>query len=227
MTSAPPHWQGHRDRLRKRLITRGPQALDDYELLEVILFACIPRRDVKPIAKALLDKFGSLSVVLAAEADELSSVSGVGNAFAAHIAAIREASARSAREEIKLRPIVSSWTALLAYVRRELQHHQREQFRTLFLDRKNQLIADETLWLGTVDHAPVYPREIARRALELAASAVILVHNHPSGDPTPSNADIDMTRHIIDALDPLDIKVHDHLIVGREGVVSFKARGLI
>ena len=227
MASSPPHWQGHRDRLRTRLIERGPDALDDYELLEVLLFAVIPRRDVKPLAKTLLSHFGSVSALLAASANDLLAVPGVGPSLAAHFTAMRELSARGVREDIKLRPIVSSWTALLGYVRSQIQHHQREQFRTLFLDRKNQLIADEVLWWGTVDHAPVYPREIARRALELSASAVILVHNHPSGDPTPSTADIDMTRLIVDALDPLEITVHDHLIVGREGVASFKSRGLI
>lgn len=227
MASSPPHWQGHRDRLRTRLLERGADSLDDYELLEILLFAVIPRRDVKPLAKTLLSKFESVSALLAAPANDLLAVPGVGPVLVAHFTAMREISARAAREEIKLRPVVSSWTALLGYIRNELQHHQREQFRTLFLDRKNQLIADEVLWSGTVDHAPVYPREIARRALELSASAVILVHNHPSGDPTPSSADIDMTRLIVDALDPLDITVHDHLIVGREGVASFKARGLI
>lgn len=227
MVSSPPHWQGHRERLKARLLDRGPDALDDYELLEVLLFAVIPRRDVKPLAKTLLRKFGSVSALLAAPAKDLIAVPGIGPGVAAHLTAMQEIFARAAREEIKLRPVVSSWTALLGYIRSQLQHHQREQFRTLFLDRKNQLIADEVLWLGTVDHAPVYPREIARRALELSASAVILVHNHPSGDPTPSSADIDMTRLIVDALDPLDITVHDHLIVGREGVASFKARGLI
>ncbi|MEL6830012.1 MAG: DNA repair protein RadC [Pseudomonadota bacterium] len=227
MNRVPPHWQGHRDRLRNRLLNRGSESLDDYELLEVILFAVIPRKDVKPLAKRLLQHFGSLSAALAAHPSQLQSIEGAGPVVASHFAAMREIATRSARESISMRPIVSSWAALLGYVRAELQHHTREQFRTLFLDRKNQLIADEVLWLGTVDHAPVYPREIARRALELAASAVILVHNHPSGDPTPSSADIDMTRLIVDALDPLDITVHDHLIVGREGVVSFKASGLI
>lgn len=227
MASSPPHWQGHRDRLKSRLLDRGPDALDDYELIEVLLFAIIPRRDVKPLAKTLLSKFGSVSALLAASANDLLEVPGIGPSMASHFIAMREIFARAAREEIKLRPVVSSWTALLGSIRSQLQHHQREQFRTLFLDRKNQLIADEVLWSGTVDHAPVYPREIARRALELSASAVILVHNHPSGDPTPSAADIDMTRLIVDALDPLDITVHDHLIVGREGVASFKARRLI
>jgi len=222
-----PHWQGHRDRLRTKLIARGADALEDYELLETLLFAFIPRRDVKPVAKALLARFGSLSAVLAADPVDLVKVSGIGETVAAYIKATREIGTRAAREDIQVRPIISSWTALLAYVRSQLQHEDREQFRVMFLDRKNQLIADELMNQGTVDHAPVYPREIARRALELSASALILVHNHPSGDPTPSRADIDMTREIIDALSPLEITVHDHLIAARGGVTSFKTQGLI
>lgn len=222
-----PHWQGHRTRLRSKLINRGANALEDYELLETLLFAFIPRQDVKPIAKALLARFGSLSAILAAQPKDLISVTGIGETVAAYIKATQEIGARAARETIQTRPIISSWTALLGYVRTQLQHETREQFRVLFLDRKNQLIADELMGQGTVDHAPVYPREIARRALELSSSALILVHNHPSGDPTPSRADIDMTREIIDALAPLDISVHDHLIAARSGVTSFKTEGLI
>ena len=222
-----PHWQGHRDRLRSKLLARGADALDDYELLETLLFAFIPRRDVKPIAKDLLKTFGSLSAVLASPPEKLTAVSGVGETAAIYIKAVSAIASRAAREEIAQRPVISSWDALLAYVRSELQHEPREQFRVLFLDRKNQLILDERMSVGTVDQAPVYPREIARRALELSASALILVHNHPSGDTTPSRADIDMTREIIDALLPFEIKVHDHLIAGRSGVTSFKSSGLI
>ena len=222
-----PHWFGHRDRLRTKLLTRGPEALDDYELLETLLFAFLPRRDVKPIAKALLARFGSLSAILAAEGKELTKIDGMGETAAAYIKAAADLSARASREEISARPVISSWTTLITYVRAQLQHEKREQFRVLFLDRKNQLLIDEIMGMGTVDHAPVYPREIARRALELSASALILVHNHPSGDPTPSRADIDMTREVIDALTPLEITVHDHLIVGRSGVTSFKTAGLI
>ncbi|MEM9739241.1 MAG: DNA repair protein RadC [Pseudomonadota bacterium] len=222
-----PHWQGHRERLRGKLLKRGPSALDDYEVLEALLFAFIPRRDVKPIAKALLKRFGSLSAVLSAEPRDLTRIDGVGESAAAYLGATNELHQRAAREEIAARPVISSWAALLAYVRQALQHESREQFRVMFLDRKNQLIADEIMGLGTVDHAPVYPREIARRALELAASALVLVHNHPSGDTTPSRADIDITREIIDALTPLEIKVHDHLIAGKGGVTSFKSSGLI
>lgn len=225
--TAKPHWQGHRDRLRGKLIRRGATALDDYELLETLLFAFIPRRDVKPIAKALLQKFGSLSAVLAAEPKALMVVSGVGETVAAYLKATQEIGTRAAREHIAKQPVISSWAALLAYVRGQLQHETREQFRVLFLDRKNQIIADELMGQGTVDQAPVYPREIARRAIELSSSAVILVHNHPSGDPKPSRADIDMTREVIDALSPLEITVHDHLIAAKQGVTSLKSEGLI
>ena len=222
-----PHWQGHRERLRTKLLTRGAGALDDYEVLEVLLMAFIPRRDVKPIAKALQAKFGNLSAILAAPASDLVQVDGVGETVAAYLKAITELNARAARETIRQKTAISSWSELIDYVRTELQHEKREQFRILFLDRKNQLIADEIMGHGTVDHAPVYPREIARRALELQASSLILVHNHPSGDPTPSRADIDMTREVIDALDAFEITVHDHLIAARSGVLSFRAQGLI
>ncbi|MCH2457496.1 MAG: DNA repair protein RadC [Henriciella sp.] len=225
--TAKPDWQGHRDRLRTKLIERGAIALEDYELLETLLFAFIPRRDVKPISKALLARFGSLSAVLSARPADLIKVAGVGETVAAYLKATAEIGARASRETLAARTVISSWSALTDYVKRELQHEGREQFRVLFLDRKNQLISDEIMGHGTVDHAPVYPREIARRALELQASSLILVHNHPSGDPTPSRADIDMTRAIIDALDALEITVHDHLIAARGGVTSFKAQGLM
>jgi DNA repair protein RadC len=222
-----PHWQGHRERLRGKLLKRGAGALEDYEVMEVILMAFIPRRDVKPIAKALMTRFGSLSGVLAAPPADLVKIGGIGETVAAYLKAIAELQSRASLEEIRQRPAISSWTALVNYVRTELQHEGREQFRVLFLDRKNQLIADEVMGHGTVDHAPVYPREIARRALELQASSLILVHNHPSGDTTPSRADIDMTREIISVLDPLEITVHDHLIAGTGGVTSFRTAGLI
>ncbi|MHA7899529.1 MAG: RadC family protein [Henriciella sp.] len=224
---AKPHWQGHRDRLRGKLLKRGAASLEDYELLETLLFAFIPRRDVKPVAKALLTRFGSLSAVFAAPAHKLVEIDGVGDTVAAYLKATQEIGDRAAREKIQSRPVISSWSALLAYVRQQLQHETREQFRVLFLDRKNQLISDELMGQGTVDHAPVYPREIARRALELSASALILVHNHPSGDPTPSRTDIDITREIVDALAPFEITVHDHLIAAKHGVTSFKTEGLI
>ena len=229
MSTAPeiPHWKGHRERLRSKLLARGASSLDDYEVLEVLLMAFIPRRDVKPIAKALQARFGSLSAILAAPSRDLVQVPGIGETVAAYLKAIAELNARASRENIQKKTAISSWSALVEYVRTELQHEKREQFRILFLDRKNQLIADEVMGHGTVDLAPVYTREVARRALELHASALILVHNHPSGDTTPSRADIDVTREIIDALDPFDITVHDHLIAGTGGVTSLKAAGLI
>jgi DNA repair protein RadC len=221
-----PHYLGHRDRLRERALAGGLAALPDYEILELQLFRAIPRGDVKPLAKQLLARFGSLGGVLGATADELKTVKGVGEALALDLKLLHETSLRTAREAVGKRPVISSWSALLAYVKTALAHEAREQFRVLFLDKKNQLIADEVMNRGTVDHAPVYPREVMRRALELSARAVILVHNHPSGDPTPSAADIDMTRQVVDAGRPLRIAVHDHLIAARDGVASLKALGL-
>jgi DNA repair protein RadC len=228
-TAAPkarPHHAGHRERLRERAAAGGLSALPDYELVELFLFRSIPHRDVKPLAKQLLARFGSLSGVLGATAEELASVKGVGAALALDLKLLHEVTVRTAREQVAKRPVISSWSALLAYVKTALAHETREQFRVLFLDRKNQLIADEVMGKGTVDHAPVYPREVMRRALELSASAVILVHNHPSGDPTPSSADVDMTRQVADAGRSLRIAVHDHLIAARDGVASLKALGL-
>ncbi len=205
----------------------GLPALPDYEVLELLLFRSVPRGDVKPLAKQLLARFGSLGAVLGATAEDMRTVAGVGEAVALDLKLLHEAGLRTAREQISRRPVISSWAALLAYVKTALAHEAREQFRVLFLDKKNQLIADEIMNRGTVDHAPVYPREVVRRALELSASAVILVHNHPSGDPTPSSADVDMTRQIVDAARPLRISIHDHLVAGRDGVASFKALGLM
>ncbi|MDB5444154.1 MAG: repair protein [Phenylobacterium sp.] len=222
-----PHYLGHRDRLRERALAGGLSALPDYEVLELLLFRAIPRGDVKPLAKQLLARFGSVSGVLGATVEEQKTVPGVGSGQALDLKLIQEAALRTGREAVAKRPVISSWSALVAYVKTALAHEAREQFRVLFLDKKNQLIADEVMNRGTVDHAPVYPREIMRRALELAASAVILVHNHPSGDPTPSAADVDMTRQVIEAARSLRIAVHDHLVVGRDGVASFKALGLI
>ena len=223
---AAPHHFGHRERLRHRA-AQGLGALPDYELLELFLFRSLPQGDVKPLAKALLERFGGLAGVLGAPAEALKTVKGVGASVALDLKLLQEAALRIGRAEVAKRPVISSWSALLAYARAALAHEPREQFRVLFLDKKNQLIVDEVMNEGTVDHAPVYPREVARRALELSASAVILVHNHPSGDPTPSAADIDMTRQVIEAGRALKIAVHDHLVVGREGVASFKALGLI
>ena len=217
---------GHRERLRTRAAISFA-ALPDYELLELILARSLPRGDIKPIAKALLARFGSLAGVFGAAPQELTTVKGVGPAVGLDLKLVHEATVRMGRNEVKKRTVISSWSALLAYTRVAMAHEAREQFRVLYLDKKNQVIADEVMNQGTVDHAPVYPREVMRRALELAASAVILAHNHPSGDPAPSAADVDMTRQVIEAGRPLRITVHDHIVVGRDGVASFKALGLI
>ncbi|HTI66217.1 MAG TPA: DNA repair protein RadC [Caulobacteraceae bacterium] len=222
-----PHHAGHRGRLRERARAGGLTALPGYELLELYLFRSIPQQDTKALAKALIARFGSLSAVWCASVEELCTVKGVKEATALDLKLVHEAATRLARDPVARRTVISSWNALLAYVRVALAHEPREQFRVLFLDRKNQLIADETMNRGTVDHAPVYPREIVRRALELSSSAVILVHNHPSGDPTPSAADVEMTRLVAEAGRALNVTVHDHLVVGRDGVASFKALGLI
>jgi DNA repair protein RadC len=223
----PPHHLGHRERLRDRARAGGLAALPDYEVLELLLFRSVPRGDLKPLAKQLLARFGSLGAVLAAGPQALTTVRGVGEALALDLSLLHEAGLRAARETVARRPVISSWSALLAYVKTALAHEPREQVRVLYLDKKNQLIADEVSGHGTVDHAPVYPRELVRRALELSASALILVHNHPSGDPTPSQADIDITRQVVEAGRALRIAVHDHLVVGRQGVASFKALGLL
>ena len=225
--AAKPHYVGHRDRLRERAGAGGLAALPDYEVLELLLFRSIPRGDVKPLAKQLLARFGSLGAVFGADLDALKSVRGAGEAVALDLRLVQEAALRAAREQASRRTVISSWSALLAYVKAALAHEPREQVRVLFLDKKNQLIADEITGEGTVDHAPVYPRELMRRALELSASALILVHNHPSGDPTPSSADVEITRQIVEAGRALRINVHDHLVVGRDGVASFKALGLL
>ncbi len=222
----PSPYSGHRERLRTRAAISFA-ALPDYELLELLLARSIPRGDVKPLAKAVITRFGGLAGVLGATIEELKSVKGVGAAIALDLKLIHEATLRMGRGEAKRRPVISSWSALLAYAKIAMAGAPREQFRVLFLDKKNQLIADEVMNEGTVDHAPVYPREVMRRALEMSASAVILAHNHPSGDPTPSTADVEMTRLVVEAGRALRIAVHDHIVVGREGVASLKALGLI
>jgi DNA repair protein RadC len=222
-----PHHAGHRERLRERALNGGLGALPDYELLELYLFRSIPMRDVKPLAKDLLARFGDLAGVMGASVAELSGVKGVGESVALDIKLLHEAALRTQRAPMTKRPVISSWSALLAYVRVALAQEAREQFRVLFLDKKNQLIADELLGQGTVDHAPVYPREVMRLALERSASSIILVHNHPSGDPTPSAADVAMTKAVIEAGRSLNITVHDHLVVGRDGVASLKTLGLM
>lgn len=223
-----PHYHGHRDRLRSRFLTAGPDALQDYELLELLLFQAIPRRDVKPLAKELLTAYGSLWAVTQAPADQLQSRFNLSETVAAAIRVVGAIGLRMARQAVIGRPILSSWQKLLDYCAGAMAHEPVEQFRLLFLDRKNTLIADEVQQRGTVDHTPVYPREVVRRTLELGASAVILVHNHPSGDPTPSRADIDMTKQIVTAASTLGVVVHDHVIIGKGGkYVSFKSAGLM
>jgi DNA repair protein RadC len=221
------HFHGHRERLRQRILKDGGAGLADYELLELLLCAFIPRIDVKPVAKDLLQKFGSVSAVLATSPERLMEVKGVGETAAAYIRATNLLLQHAAADQVKDRPVISNWAALLNYVSAKIKHEKTEQARVLYLDRKNKLIADELAGRGTVDHAPIYPREIAKRALELSASAVILVHNHPSGDPTPSRADVELTRDIERSLAPFEIKVHDHLVVGARETVSMKAKGLI
>jgi len=224
---ASKHYHGHRERLRGRVLQGDGSQLADYELLELLLCAFIPRRDVKPIAKEMLVRFGSVSGALGATPQRLMEIDGIGETAAVYLRATHLLLQRTAGEEVKGRELISNWAALLSYVKVRLQHETTEQSRALYLDRKNKLIADEQLGRGTVDQAPVYPREVARRALELAASSVILVHNHPSGDPTPSRADIEMTRDVAKALGALEIRLHDHLVVGRGEAVSMKTLGLI
>ena len=225
--AAKPHHAGHRDRLRRRLISAGPNSLADYELLEVLLFGGIPRRDVKPLAKTLLAEFGSLGAVLAAEPKALELRGGLGVPAIAALKAAAAASHRLLREEASDAPVIGSWHRLLDYLGAAMKFERAEQFRLLFLDRKNKLIADEVQQRGTVDHAPVYPREVVKRALDLGASSVILVHNHPSGDPTPSEADISMTREVKRALATVDIDLFDHVIVAKHGNESLRSRGLL
>ncbi len=222
-----PHYYGHRDRLRARFMDVGGDALPDYELLELVLFRSIPRRDVKPLAKELIKRFGTFAEVLAAPSARLLEVDGLSEKVVADLKIVEASARRLAKGEVAKRPVLSSWASVLDYCRTAMAFMDREQFRLLFLDKRNALIADEVQQSGTVDHTPVYPREVVKRALELSASALILVHNHPSGDPTPSPADIKMTRDIIDVAHPLGITVHDHIIVGREGHASLKGLRLI
>jgi DNA repair protein RadC len=222
-----PHYFGHRQRLRDRFRAAGGDAVSDYELLELLLFRAIPQRDVKPLAKSLIEKFGSFGEVVAAPVARLTEVKGLGEAAITELKLVAAAAQRLARGEVKRRPVLSSWSSVLDYCRAAMAFADKEQFRILFLDMRNQLITDEVQQVGTVDHTPVYPREVVKRALELSATAVILVHNHPSGDPTPSHADLQMTKAIVDIAKPLGISVHDHIIVGKEGHASFKGPKLI
>jgi DNA repair protein RadC len=222
-----PHYHGHRERLRERFHGAGPDALSDYELLEMVLFSARPRGDVKPLAKTLLKKFGSFAEVMHAPEMRLREVAGVGDATITQLKLIAASASRIAKGQLNARTLLSSWNEVIDYCRTAMAFADKEQFRILFLDKRNQLISDEVQQTGTVDHTPVYPREVIKRALELSATAIILVHNHPSGDPTPSQADIQMTRAIVDIATPLGISVHDHIIVGKNGHASLKGLRLI
>lgn len=223
----PSYIVDHRQRLRARFMVGGAAAIPDYELLELVLFRAIPRRDVKPLARALMDEFGDFNRVISAASSRLRSISGVGDAVVTELKIIEAAAHRMARSKMMRTHVVSSWDALLDYCHTTMAHRETEQFRVLYLDRKNVIIADEEQGKGTVDHVPVYPREVAKRALELNASALILVHNHPSGDPTPSQNDIDMTQQIHNACNALGLPLHDHLIIGKSRELSFRAEGYL
>ncbi|MET0676207.1 MAG: DNA repair protein RadC [Bradyrhizobium sp.] len=222
-SSETPHYHGHRERFH----ASGPEALSDYELLELALFPALPRRDTKPLAKALLNKFGSFAEVVHAPVARLREIDGIGEASINQIKLLAAAASRVAKGEIRRKIALASWNDVIDYVRSGMAFADKEQFRLLFLDKRNQLISDEIQQTGTIDHTPVYPREVIKRALELSATALILVHNHPSGDPTPSQADIHMTKAIVDIAKPLGIAVHDHIIVGKNGHASLKAMKLI
>jgi len=223
----PSYLRDHRKRLRERFLQGGAQAMPDYELLELLLFRAIPRQDVKPLARRLLDTFGDLACVISAPPARLSRIEGVGEAVITELKLAEAMAMRLSRARVLNRAVISSWQALLDYCHTAMSHRETEHFRVLFLDRKNTLIADEEMGHGTVDHVPVYPREVLRRALELNASALILVHNHPSGDPTPSAADIAMTEQIQTAAQALSITLHDHLVIGKSRESSFRALGLL
>jgi DNA repair protein RadC len=225
--SDTPHFHGHRNRLRERFLNAGPDALSDYELLEMVLFRALPRRDVKPLAKSLIARFGSFAEVVHAAPARLREIIGLGEATITEIKLIAAAVSRVSKGQLKQRTVLSSWNEVIDYCRTSMAFADKEQFRVLFLDKRNQLIADEVQQVGTVDHTPVYPREVIKRALEVSATAIVLVHNHPSGDPTPSQADIQMTKAIIDIAGPLGIAVHDHIIVGKNGHATLKGLRLI
>ena len=227
MTSKEDHKAGHRQRLRARFMKSGPEALADYELLELILFQAQPRGDVKPLAKSLIKQFGSFAEAVSAPTDRLQEMPGLGEATIVALKSVQAAALKLSQGRVMNKPVLAGWTALLDYCRASMAYHPTEQFRILFLDRKNMLIADEIQQTGTIDHTPVYPREVVKRALELGSSAIIMVHNHPSGDPTPSRADIEMTKLVQEAGEKLGIILHDHLIIGRSGETSFKSIGLI
>jgi len=223
----PPHFHGHRQRLRERLIAAGADNLPDYELMEVLLFAGNSRDDTKPLAKELIERFGGFAEALSADPDDLLTVPGLGVAGTAALKSVREAALRLMKAELRERPVIASWDRLIDYCRAYIAYGEVEEFHLLFLDRKNALIAHEKQQRGTVDHTPVYTREVVKRALELGASALILVHNHPSGDPTPSKADIAITKDIVNAGKPLGVTVHDHVIIGRGRHTSLRDMGLL
>jgi DNA repair protein RadC len=225
--SAPPHFHGHRQRLRERLIAGGAGHLPDYELMEVLLFAGNPRGDTKPLAKDLIDRFGGFAAAISADPDDLLAVPGLGAGGVAALKSVREAALRLMKAELPERPLIGSWDRLIDYCRAHIAYGKVEEFHLLFLDRKNALIAHEQQQRGTIDHTPVYTREVVKRALELGASALILVHNHPSGDTTPSKADIAVTKDIVAAAKPLGVTIHDHLIVSRAGHTSLRDMGLL
>ena len=227
LSEAPPHYHGHRERLRGRFREAGADAVSDYELLELVLFRTIPQRDLKPLCKELIAKFGSFAEVLAAPQQRLEEVKGIKEATATELKIIYAAASRLTRGQARKRTVLSSRSSVIDYCRTAMAYEDKEQFRLLFLDKRNQLIADELQQTGTVDHTPVYPREVVKRALELAATAIILVHNHPSGDPSPSKADIEMTREIVRAAGALGIALHDHVIIGKRGHASFRNLGLL
>jgi DNA repair protein RadC len=222
-----PHYLGHRKRVREKFLKIGGAGFADYEILEILLFSAKPRNDVKPLAKKLIAKFGSLPKVISADAEELDKVEGVGEAAIVTLKIAQEVCLRMLKDEIEKKQIIGSWKALLEYCRASMGHNKTEQFRIFFLDLKNRLIADELQQKGTVDHTPVYPREVIKRALELGATSIILAHNHPSGDPEPSKTDIEMTRKIMLAAQPVNIQIHDHIVIGGAKHYSFKANGLI
>jgi DNA repair protein RadC len=221
-----PHYLGHRQRLRERFRAAGGAGLPDYELIELLLFAAIPRRDVKPLAKSLEKSFGGFAGLISASRERLEAA-GLGDGAIDLFKVVREAAVRLAREEMHELPVMGSFQKVLDYCRTDMAHADVEHFRLLFLDRKNKVIGDEVQQRGTVDHTPVYPREVVKRALELGASAIIMVHNHPSGDPSPSKADIAMTREVVKAAAALGVAVHDHLIIGKRGHSSLKSMGLL
>lgn len=227
LQTVPSYLRDHRQRLRRRFLAGGADAMPDYELLELVLFRAIPRRDVKPLVRALLETFGDYNGVISAPAERLREMDGVGDAVVTELKIVEAAAHRLAQSRIMNRPVLSDWKSLLDYCHTSMAHGDIEQFRVLFLDARNRLIADEAQARGTIDHVPVYPREIVRRALQLNAAALILVHNHPSGDPSPSEADIVMTSRVQDAARALGIVLHDHLIIGKSAETSFRSEGLL